>query len=125
MLVVGAGPAGLQAAIAAAGAGHQVTVVERDALPGDRCGWRRRYRTGPSSATSMRNQVNEARRLGVTIEYGVEATPEVIAERSPDRVILATGAVAQRPWWVGGDVMNVADVRDVLTGAASPPATSS
>ncbi len=35
-------------------------------------------------------------------------------------MIVATGAVAQRPWWVPDDVTNACDVRDVLTGAAQP-----
>jgi 2,4-dienoyl-CoA reductase (NADPH2) len=68
----------------------------------------------------IRNQLVEGRRHGVTVEYGVDATAELIAARRPDHVIVATGAVAERPWWVGGDVTNACDVRDVLTGAAVP-----
>jgi 2,4-dienoyl-CoA reductase (NADPH2) len=44
----------------------------------------------------------------------------VVQGLRPDRVVVATGAVAQRPWWVGPDVTNACDVRDVLTGAAEP-----
>jgi len=68
----------------------------------------------------IRNQVNECRRFGVTIEYGAEATLETIAERRPDHVVVATGAEAERPWWVGAHVTNVCDARDVLSGAAEP-----
>ena len=51
-MVVGAGPAGLQAAIAARRNGHRVTVFEQQA-GGGRPGEDRRVgaRTGPSSAT--------------------------------------------------------------------------
>ena len=52
VMVVGAGPAGLQAAIAARRNGHRVTVFEqqrRGRRPGDDSP--RRCRTGPSSAT--------------------------------------------------------------------------
>ena len=35
-------------------------------------------------------------------------------------MIVATGAEPARPWWVPDDAANVADVRDVLTGAADP-----
>jgi 2,4-dienoyl-CoA reductase (NADPH2) len=68
----------------------------------------------------IRNQVNECRRYGVTIECGVEATVDTISARHPDHVIVATGAAPQRPWWVGAGVTNVCDVQDVLTGAAEP-----
>jgi 2,4-dienoyl-CoA reductase (NADPH2) len=119
-VVVGAGPGGLQAAIAAARAGHRVTVLEREAEPG---GQVRLAATVPNRAEfgdMIRNQVTECRRLGVVIEYSTDATVEVLDALAPDRVIVATGAVAQRPWWVPDDVTNACDVRDVLTGAAQP-----
>ena len=40
-----------------------------------------------------------------------------------DHVVVAAGAVAARPWWIGEDVTNVADVRDVLRGDAAPTGT--
>jgi mycofactocin system FadH/OYE family oxidoreductase 2 len=120
VIVVGAGPAGLQAAIAGARGGHRVTVFEREAAPG---GQVRLAATVPNRAElgdMIRNQVNECRRYGVTIEYGVDATVETIAARRPDHVVVATGAAAQRPWWVGAHVTNACDARDVLSGAAEP-----
>ncbi len=51
MVVVGAGLAGLSAALHLAGAGHEVMVVEREAIPGGRSGWREQdgfgFDTGP------------------------------------------------------------------------------
>jgi mycofactocin system FadH/OYE family oxidoreductase 2 len=119
-LVVGAGPGGLQAAIAAARAGHQVTVVERDDAPGGQVRLAARVPNRAELGDMIRNQVNECRRYGVTIECGVEATVDTISARHPDHVIVATGAAPQRPWWVGAGVTNVCDVQDVLTGAAEP-----
>ena len=120
VLVIGAGPAGLQAAIAAAGAGHRVTVLERDAAAGGQVRLAASVPNRAELGDMVRNQVNECRRLGVVVEYGVDADVAHVRSRSPDHVIVATGAVAQRPWWVAEGVANVCDVRDVLTGAAAP-----
>jgi len=120
VLVIGAGPAGLQAAIAAAGNGHHVTVLEREPHAG---GQVRLAATVPNRAELgdlVRNQVHECGRLGVTIEYGVDATASEVERRRPDSVIVATGAVAARPWWAPPEADWIVDVRDVLTGAAQP-----
>ena len=120
VLIVGAGPAGLQAAISARRAGHIVTVYEQQAQAG---GQMRLAASVPNRAElgdMIRNQLTECRRLGVTINYGVGVWPGFIDEHKPDHVIVATGAEAQRPWWVGGEVANVADVRAVLDGSAEP-----
>jgi len=118
--VIGAGPAGLQAAIAAARNGHHVTVLEREPHAG---GQVRLAATVPNRAELgdlVRNQVHECGRLGVTIEYGVDATASEVERRRPDSVIVATGAVAARPWWAPPEADWIVDVRDVLTGAAQP-----
>ncbi|HMR96087.1 MAG TPA: mycofactocin system FadH/OYE family oxidoreductase 2 [Microthrixaceae bacterium] len=120
VLVIGAGPAGLQAAIAAARNGHHVTVLEREPHAG---GQVRLAATVPNRAELgdlVRNQVHECGRLGVTIEYGVDATASEVERRHPDSVIVATGAVAARPWWAPPEADWIVDVRDVLTGAAQP-----
>ena len=120
-VVVGAGPGGLQAAIAAARAGHDVTVLEREAVPG---GQVRLAATVPNRAElgdMVRNQVNECRRLGVTIAYDTPATVGAGAGRcGPTGSSSPPAPSPQRPWWVGPDVTNACDVRDVLTGAAEP-----
>jgi hypothetical protein len=95
-------------------------VLERDSQAGGQVRLAASVPNRAELGDIIRNQVNEARRMGVAVEYGIEATAELIAERAPDRVILATGVVAQRPWWASGHVTNVADVRDVLSGAVEP-----
>ncbi len=119
VLVVGAGPAGMQAALAAARNGHRVTVCEREAKPG---GQVRLAATVPNRAEFgdlVRNQVSECRRRGVTVEYGVAVDEAEVSRRRPDVVVVATGADPARPWWAG-DATNVCDVRDVLEGTAVP-----
>jgi 2,4-dienoyl-CoA reductase (NADPH2) len=123
VLVVGAGPAGLQAAIAAARNGHRVTVLEKDAVAG---GQVRLAATVPNRAEFgdlVRNQLHECGRLGVEVEYGVEVTVEEVRRRRPDTVVVATGSVPDRPWWAPGDAEWIVDVRDVLDGSAHPTGT--
>jgi 2,4-dienoyl-CoA reductase (NADPH2) len=54
------------------------------------------------------------------IEYDVNVSPGLITDQGPHHVIVATGARAQRPWWVPEDAEHVVDVRAVLEGTASP-----
>ncbi|HAP77733.1 MAG TPA: mycofactocin system FadH/OYE family oxidoreductase 2, partial [Acidimicrobiaceae bacterium] len=119
VLVVGAGPAGLQAAIAAARNGHRVTVCEKDTQAGGQVRIAASVPNRAEFGDMIRNQLNECRRLGVSIEYGVSVWPGLVEERTPDHVVVATGAEPSRPWWVGGDVVRVADVREVLDGSAA------
>ena len=120
VLVIGAGPAGLQTAIAAARNGHHVTVLERDHAAG---GQVRLAATVPNRAELgdlVRNQLHECARLGVVIDHDVDATVEEVLGRRPDTVVVATGADPARPWWAPADAGWIVDVRDVLTGTAQP-----
>ena len=123
VLVVGAGPAGLQAAISAARAGHQVTVCEKEAQAGGQVRLAASVPNRAEFGDIIRNQLIECQRLGVGIEYGVGVWPGLVDERKPDSVIIAMGAEPNRPWWVAGDAEHVADVREVLDGTAEPSGT--
>ncbi len=118
VMVVGAGPAGLQAAIAAARNGHRVTVYEKETQAGGQVRLAASVPNRAEFGDMIRNQLAECRRLGVAIELGVGVWPGLVVEQAPDHVIVATGAEAQRPWWVPADATNAIDVRDVLAGSA-------
>jgi 2,4-dienoyl-CoA reductase (NADPH2) len=122
VLIVGAGPAGLQSAISAAEHGHRVTVVERDTEAGGNVRWAASVPSRAELGDIVRNQLHECERLGVAIEYGVDATTELIESRAPDDVVIAAGSVAAPPYWVDdlrGDI-RFATAIDVLKGDAEP-----
>ncbi len=120
VLVVGAGPAGLQAAIAAARNGHHVTVYERDEQPGGQVRLAAMVPNRAEFGDLVRNQLNECARLGVAIRCGITVDRALVARERPDQVVVATGVEPVRPWWVAADATNVVDVRHVLSGAVEP-----
>jgi 2,4-dienoyl-CoA reductase (NADPH2) len=68
----------------------------------------------------IRNQLTEARRLGVEVRYDTAVWPGLVEQEQPDHVIVATGAEPSRPWWVPAEAHHVVDVRHVLEGSAAP-----
>jgi 2,4-dienoyl-CoA reductase-like NADH-dependent reductase (Old Yellow Enzyme family)/thioredoxin reductase len=107
VVVVGGGPAGLEAARIAAERGHQVVLFERSRdlggkLAGSRC-------FAPSYDLSYVIDYLEKinRKLGVDLRPGVTAdVPTTLAER-PDAVIVATGATILAPPLAGDDSVAV------------------
>jgi mycofactocin system FadH/OYE family oxidoreductase 2 len=119
VIVVGGGPAGLQAAATAAQRGHHVTLYERQPRTGGQVVAAASVPSRAEFLDVVRNLAAECQRSGVQISTGVEATAESVRADSPDVVVLATGAIPQPPYWAGGHP-RVVDVRDVLEGRAEP-----
>ncbi len=92
VLVVGAGPAGLAAARAAALRGHEVELVDRRQRLGGRLGLL--AECGPASALleSVRWLEQELARLSVTANLGLELDSAAVRDGRAHVVILATGA---------------------------------
>ncbi|MEK7291965.1 MAG: FAD-dependent oxidoreductase, partial [Actinomycetota bacterium] len=122
VMVVGAGPAGLQAAIAAARVGHQVNVYEKQEQAGGQVRLAAKVPNRAEFGDLIRNQLAECKRHGVVFHFDVEVSTEFVEELKPDHVIVATGSEAQRPWWVPTQdaTAQVCDVREVLDGTATP-----
>jgi NADPH-dependent 2,4-dienoyl-CoA reductase/sulfur reductase-like enzyme len=92
VLVVGAGPAGLEAARVLALRGHAVTVLERASEPGGQVVLGRLVPGREDLASLATYLAGAAARAGAAIELGVEATVESVIARGPDVVVVATGA---------------------------------
>jgi pyruvate/2-oxoglutarate dehydrogenase complex dihydrolipoamide dehydrogenase (E3) component len=122
--VIGAGPAGLSAALAAAGRGYAVEIFEKEATPGGQVRSASRPPHKEAFLDWVTWSVRQLGKRGVTIHYGQEMTAERLKEGKPDAVILAAGAYPVTPELPGIDGPNVVDARDLLVGkvASAGPA---
>ena len=120
VLIIGGGPAGLQAAISAAHHGHEVVVYEREALAGGQVHWAASVPNRAEFGDMIRNQLNELKRLEVKVALGHEVDAPFVIDQKPDVVIVATGSVPQRPYWAPPDGDRIGDVIDVLRGTFAP-----
>jgi 2,4-dienoyl-CoA reductase-like NADH-dependent reductase (Old Yellow Enzyme family)/thioredoxin reductase len=116
VVVVGGGPAGLEAARVSAERGHEVILLEAAAKLGGqvliaaRASWRR------DLIGIIEWRKTELEHLGAKVHLNVYATPQDVIELEPDVVILATGGLPDLLWLAGAD--HCVSVWDVLTGQA-------
>jgi 2,4-dienoyl-CoA reductase-like NADH-dependent reductase (Old Yellow Enzyme family) len=117
VLVVGGGPAGLEAARVAARRGHDVVLHERsDGLGGQvRLLARTPYRQDYLQIVTWLER--QARRAGTLVRLNSELGAEDALTLNPDVVIVATGAADARPDVPGADLPGVFTAREVLAGA--------
>jgi len=116
--VVGGGPAGLEAARAAALAGHQVTIYEKNNRLGGQFATAAIPPAKGELASFISWQVDQIKKLGVTIKLNTPYTTAICDEEKPDLVIVATGASCAKPNIKGIEGENVVIAEDVLQGKA-------
>ncbi len=114
--VVGAGPAGLSAAIASAERGHRVTLFDRASELGGQLNMAKQI-PGKEEFWGLvdyfRTMIETA---GVEVVLNTSVTPKLLADF--DEVIVATGVTPRDPEIPGQDGPNVLSYIDVLRGKA-------
>ncbi|WP_108814111.1 NADPH-dependent 2,4-dienoyl-CoA reductase [Loktanella sp. Alg231-35] len=114
--VVGAGPAGLSAALSAAERGHSVTIFDKSDEIGGQLNMAKQV-PGKEEFWGLvdyyRTMVTKA---GITQQLGTTATPDTLT--GFDEIIIATGVAPRDPAIPGQDGPNVLSYIDVLRGKA-------
>jgi len=119
IVVIGGGPAGMEAARIAAIRGHRVTLLEKEPVLGGQL----RLACLPPGKEEMEKalkfQIQELQRLKVNVQLRWAGTPELLPKLQADAVILATGARPQPLPLPGSDRQNIVQAWDVLAGTAT------
>ncbi|MRX50145.1 NAD(P)-binding protein [Paracoccus sp. S-4012] len=119
VVVVGAGPGGLEAARAAAERGHAVTVLEAASQPG---GQLRLAALNPRRRELLGIvdwRMSECEAMGVQFRFDIWAEAEDVLALDPEVVVVATGGLAHTADLEAGDEFTVT-AWDVIAGDARP-----
>ena len=112
--IVGAGPAGLQAAISLAKKGHQVELIEK----GEQLGGLVNLAKIPTHKNRLGllkdYLIREAQQLPIQIKLNTVFDPDYALANQPDIVILATGSIPTTPNISGLPKINIYSIDDVL-----------
>ncbi len=118
--VVGAGPAGLEAARVCAERGHDVAVLEAQDQPGGQVRLIARTKRRSEMIGIVDWRIAELERLGVEIRFNTYAEAGDVTAEDPDIVIIATGGVPHTEVCDGADL--VTSSWEILSGDTKPGA---
>jgi 2,4-dienoyl-CoA reductase (NADPH2) len=118
IIVAGGGPAGMEFALTAAERGHDVTLYEKE----DRLGGQVNLaKVAPGKAefeTIIHSMKDRMTHWGVNIELNTTLTPEMVREKNPHVLVVATGAIPVQIDVPGMEKSHVLNAWDVLSEKA-------
>ncbi len=118
LVVVGGGPAGMQAALSARRRGYEVTLLERNTKLGGQFTLAFATPGKEPMEQPLRSMVRAIERSKIDVRTGVETTLETVVKLRPDRVIIATGSRPVVPVVPG--LEDPLTPEQVLTGTREP-----
>jgi 2,4-dienoyl-CoA reductase (NADPH2) len=123
VVVIGGGPAGLEAARVASERGHYVTLFERGSQLGGALRWASILH--PENEPFLRYLRREIRASGAKIELGHAVSTSEVVALAPEAVVVATGGRIDVPVFPGDELAHVRTgpvLRELLGGRAEPTA---
>jgi len=119
IVIVGAGPAGLEAARVAAERGHEVIVHEATNDPGGQVRLTAQTPRRQEMISLIDWRLAECTRMGVTFRFNSFADGETVLADAPDVVVVATGGLPHTEVLEEGDEL-VVSAWDILSGDVRP-----
>jgi mycofactocin system FadH/OYE family oxidoreductase 2 len=121
VMIVGAGPAGLEAARVATVRGHKVVLYEKQAEVGGQNLIARKGVGRQEIEGAIRWLSTQVDKLKVEMRLGTEVTPEIVFSEAPDAVVVATGSVPRENPFPGSySFPQVCHAEHILKGEVEP-----
>ena len=119
VVVVGSGPAGLEAALVAGERGHDVTVLEAADQPGGQIRLTALSERRREMISIIDWRMAQCERLGVKFHFNTWAEADTVQAFEPDVVIVATGGLPQTEVLREGNEL-VVSTWDIISGDVKP-----
>ena len=119
VVVVGTGPAGLEAARVAGERGHEVVVFEAASDPGGQVRLTAQSPRRREMISIIDWRMSQCEKLGVTFHFNTWAEAEAIQAENPDVVIIATGGLPHTEVLSRGNEL-VVSAWDIISGDVKP-----